>query len=165
MTIEQNNRNVGISFGDLMDLSQSGVYILYNEDEKICQIFNSINMLSSIENNMKYWGSKEYGIMYSHLSILKMKVLEYTKNTKVAASGWISKYRNEGWKFYKETYLVQYKVRVGICDGHGIVYLENKRKDKILLGRFSSIDEATKWKKDTYPNDIVDKVVYYTPNG
>ena len=50
MTNLHNNKSVPLSFNDILQLNRGGVYILYNEEEKKCQIFSSINMLSSISN-------------------------------------------------------------------------------------------------------------------
>lgn len=146
-------------------LRQPGVYIILNESKKMCQILGSRNMLESVSNLLKKSDSREYGEMFNDMDDLDILVCEYTEDVRVMQSKWIIHYRNTGYSFYKESYLPEYKVKSNVTEVNGrmryLVYLENKNKDIIIVGKFNNIEEGEKWKNEMYPNDIIKKVVYY----
>lgn len=158
---------IKLDMNDLMTLRQSGVYCLVNEGLKCVQVFASRNMLDSLNNVMKKVDSNEYGNLRNELNnidILVLEVTDYYQFTKVLMSKWIDRYRNDGYKLYKESNLVSYRVMdsPGLIEDnmYYLVYLENTRKDKLILGVFDNKDEGLQWKKIVYPGDIIDTLVF-----
>lgn len=155
-----------LKFSDLLSLKQGGIYILKNEELKLVQVYGSRNMLDHVNNVMKKVDTGEYNEMRNHLNDVQFSIVEYVsndQNIKVILSGWIDKYRNDGYKFYRDNNLVAYRLMdsPGMIKGKSyyLVYLKNKRKDKTIIGIFNSKEEAVIWKEQIYPNDIVTTLV------
>ena len=151
---------------DLLELRRSGIYCLENEEMKHVQIFASRNILEHVSNLMKKIDTGEYGELKNDVNRINFKILEITDDVnslKVLLSGWINKYRNDNYKLYRDTNLVCYKVKDDYAEIEGklyyIVYLENKRKDKMVVGVFNSRNECMSWKSLAYPNNCIDTLV------
>lgn len=171
MNMEQNEQYKEYSFFDIKQivaLRNSGVYVIINDNKKMCQVFGSRNMLNGLVNLMNNIDTSEYGEMSIHVDELTLLVCEYTEDVKVMCSKWTDHYRNNGYRFYKERYLPHYKVVAEVATVNNeikcLVVLKNIRKDRIVLGMFNSMDEANIWMNTTYPNGVIDKVVYNDDN-
>lgn len=152
---------------DLMMLRQGGVYCLVNEGEKMVQVFASRNMMDSLNHVMKKMVSREYGELGNHVNDVHLSILQLDsneENLKVLHGVWVDKYRNNGYKLYKEGNYVSYKVKhgPGIIGNkmRYLVYLEKSRKTRIVLGVFDTKEEAMLWSNKAYPNDIITTLVF-----
>lgn len=161
---EQNNRVLELKISDLMGYRQSGVYCVKNQLKKYIQIYASRNMLDSINNLYK---EIDYTPLKNDMNDLCLEILEIsgdTKYLKVLQSKWIEYYKKLGYSFYKEYNLVNYKLYDGAIKVNQTlyysVYLQNKRRDKIILGIFSTKIDAIKWKNNSYPDDIIVNLVF-----
>lgn len=155
-----------IKLSDLLHLRQGGVYCLVNEELKYIQIWYSRNMMDNLNNVLKYIDTGEYGKLKDHVNNVHLSILELTdneKNGRVILSGFINKYRNNGYTLYKDTNLINYKLgnTTGQVDGNlrYLVYLEKRNKKKLVVGVFDNKEEMDIWMNLTYPNDIVTNLV------
>lgn len=166
--MEQVNKSVFLSISDFLQLKQCGVYCLINKEKKYIQIFASRNMLDSLNNLMKIIETGQYGLLRNHLNEVEVEILEilsYTdKDINVKLSIWFNYYRSKGYTLYKDNNIVDYKIKdstVIIKNSlYYSIYLENKRKGKVILGIFSTRDKAMEWKNTNYPSDIITNLVY-----
>lgn len=157
--------NIG-KINDFVVLSQSGVWIIVNENKKIVQIFGSRNILQGLTNLIQKLPSSEYKNMIEDINDISFNIIEYTKDIRVCTAYWIKEYRNKGYTMYKESYLPQYvlKSEWGKTgnDLSFLVYLENAHHDKIVLGIFDNMEKGMEWKNQIYPNKVVKSIIYHS---
>lgn len=145
-------------------LRQSGIYALVNDNKKIALICGSRNMLQHINNLLSNLDTLEFKSLKNDIENVELIILEYTDDISVITTKWIKHYRNKGYSFYKERYLIDYKVKCDLVNIKNniqfLVYLENKNKDIIVLGYFSSKVDVDVWLNTNYPNGDITALIY-----
>jgi hypothetical protein len=147
-------------FGLLGKLSRSGLFIIYNPNEKRVYINYSQNVLSFISNIMKQLkeGSWQFKTMIEDSSKLRIEVLEGgvdIETSKEHLLYWFERFSREGWEIYnsgasspkiKRTRVVIVDLFEKVIE----VRLYNRRNEFDTVGVFNSIPEAEEFVKECY---------------
>lgn len=151
---------------ELLKLSVSGVWGFINPTDKRIFISHSSNILSAISRNIQQIQDKSHSCRkllrdLPHLQVTVFDVNLSAKDRKIRSVHWLNEYKQLGYTPYKDSIAVSYKLRTVITKNYEIqVQLVNKRNDKIIVGVFDKIDLATEFIQSTYPNNIVNRIIY-----
>lgn len=151
---------------NLTELTCSGIWAFVNDKDKRIFISHSGNILSSVSRNISEIKDKSHScrkllrdLPHLELIVLESGVLPHDRKIKVGE--WMDYYRNKGWTLYKDTHPVSYSIRTSISKDYKVhILLVNKRNDKLVVGIFPTMDEATQFLSTNYPNNKVHKVIY-----
>lgn len=144
----------------LENLSIAGVFALYNDKDKKVYIGTSNCCLLAISQLLKNFKDKVVPIreLYQDRKKLEVSILETIDDKiqrDVRYNYWCDYYRNLGYSLYREHKGTTYTVRLTIENIETEIYrvlvqLVNTRKDKIVVGVFSTVDEAQEFIKLNY---------------
>jgi hypothetical protein len=146
----------------LTDINKSGIWAFVNDIDRMVYLSYSNNMLTSVSRNVRELNDNTHSLksLVRHKSKLQIQIIEC--NCEKAKLGyWVDHYRNNGYSLYRNNNgEVTYKTRIAITNEYLVhVLLVNKRNDKIVVGVFSDMEQATSFVQTNYPNKI-HKIVY-----
>lgn len=146
---------------------KEAVYGLFNAEDKRCQIYQTSNFVSHVCKLVQEMGCLDHWQLRMDLSKVKLVILETEFRDKTHRSNkyrsLVHRYKEEGWTFYKDYNLAQYKMKEGYKrKGSDLYYvielIGNKRR--LVIGVFRKAKEAREWRAHHYPNrDIITEVV------
>jgi hypothetical protein len=151
---------------NLTELTCSGIWAFVNTKDKRIFISHSNNILSSVSRNISEIKDKSHSCrkLLRDLPNLELLVLEadvLPQDRKIKVGKWMENYKNKGWTLYKDTPPVLYSIRTSISKDYKVhILLVNKRNDKLVVGVFTTMDEATQFLFTNYPNNKVHNVIY-----
>lgn len=145
------------------------VYGLINESDKKVQVYSTANFLSHLTRLVQELGSVNNQAIKEDLENIVLVVLETefpnieSRNNKYKT--WVAKYKSQGYEFYNDLSVVQYKVKESFRykdrKAYYVVELVSRKGGKaILLGAFSKYREAREFQNKHYKEGIIGNVVY-----
>src|ERR1700731_3463789 len=146
-----------IKLNEIRRIQKSGIYGIRNDQEKKVQIFGSLSMLKHL-NYILENGQFElddnvvFEVLEDNLSELEIKVLMLK---------WVDFYKQQNYSLFydRKRYYPKYIVREGlqVLNGkyYSCVYLENIRRDKIIVGVFTNVKESKQFLLVNYPTSII----------
>jgi hypothetical protein len=167
-TVQSSNGVMFLSLETLLGLPGECVFALENAPDKRVQVFSTASLarfLGQLVADMRL-GSGEWTQLKDDAGKVELKILETgydPKIRKLVHGHWISKYKEEGYEFYKDITPARFVVDIQLKHIYGhlqyAVSLKNTRKDKILIGLFRRKKDMTAWLNEHYPNGSVARVV------
>lgn len=143
----------------LNDLSKPGIWAIVNERDRVVYLSQSNNILSSMSRNIDMIHDKSHPCRKllrdkSLLSFVLLEELHTETNRKLRLNYWINHYRNKGYTLYRRhNGEVSYTPKVFVTKDYKIhVTLVNKRNDKLIVGVFDKMDDATQFITTYYSN-------------
>lgn len=142
-------------------MGQGLVYGIVNEEDKLVVVGSTTNLYLAIGRLMGVlqMGSCEYGTLKEDLNICSVSILETgvpKEHLKVRTRHWIDHYLSRNYKQYKDTNPVLYTLSTEMDYYHGqlryLVYLQNRRSEKTIIGVFKKKREMTEWIRRSYPD-------------
>jgi hypothetical protein len=144
-----------------VDLVDGMIYKIGNDISRNCMIGYTTNLylaLGRLFENIKV-GNLEYKNLKEDLPNVNIQILETgvkKEDLKLRHSYWYNYFKELNYRFYKDCNPLQYKLSTEFTSYRGrvcyFVYLKNKRKDKLLVGRFYKKKEMTNWIQKNYPD-------------
>lgn len=147
-------------------LPTSGVIGIVNNRNKRVLIVSSIRLkdalfrtLGFIENEV----SDEYRHMKEDKDDLEVVILDtelHEREIGIRYWAFVEGYEKEGWTLYsRNTRMPKWEVKVITTIGlytipKAEVVLENRRGGRIVVGEFTSLEKAEKWKEENYSNGV-----------
>lgn len=154
-------------FKDLCMLPKEGLYCLINEEDKKIQIYNTVNIISSISRLSQEIENLNNSELKKDLDKVKLKILETNFKCKdsrnIRYKQVIQSYKDRGYKFYNELSVVQYIVKETFqykdLKAYYVIELVNpSSRINIVVGVFRKYREARKFLKDYYPDNTIPKI-------
>jgi len=152
---------------DLLDYSKPGVWGFINEKDKRFFISHSNNILAAVSRNISQIQDKSHSCrkLIRDLPNLQFVLLVSggcdIKTRKIRAVELIEAFVSAGYTPYTNRLIVSYKVRIAVTKDYKIhVLLVNKRNDKIIVGIFDKMDDASSFIQTNYPNNKVNNIIY-----
>ena len=141
-------------------VGQGLIYGIVNEEAKLVVVGSTTNLYLAIGRLMGVlqMGSCEYGTLKEDLYKCSVSVLETCgrEELKVRTRHWIDHYQSRNYKQYKNTNPVLYTLSTQMDYYHGqlryLVYLQNRRSDRTIVGVFKKKREMTEWIRRSYPD-------------
>jgi hypothetical protein len=144
------------------------LYALINESDKRIQVYSTSNFIGHISRIAQEIGTLENRILKHDLEKIKLCILETEFDTKLHRDNkyraLVTKYKAEGWEFYSDTNIAQYKIKEGYKTKDKQLYyvleLEDRNKRRLVVGVFDKASEARLWKYRNYPREgIITEIV------
>jgi hypothetical protein len=151
---------------NLTELTCSGIWAFVNNKDKRIFISHSNNILSSVSRNISEIKDKSHSCRkllrdFPNLDLLVLESHVLPHDRKIKVGKWMDHYRNKGWTLYKDNPPVSYSIKTTISNDYKVhILLVNKRNDKLVVGVFPTMDEATQFLSTNYPDNKVHKVIY-----
>jgi len=151
---------------NLTELTCSGIWAFVNDKDKRIFISHSNNILSSVSRNISEIKDKSHSCRkllrdFPNLDLLVLEANVLPHDRKIKVGKWMDHYRNKGWTLYKDNPPVSYSIRTAISKDYKVhILLVNKRNDKLVIGVFTTMDEATQFLSTNYPNNKVHNIIY-----
>jgi hypothetical protein len=148
----------------LNDLSTPGIWAIVNERDRLVYLSQSNNVLASMSRNIDMIHNKSHSCrkLLRDKSLLSFVVLEEVSSTetdrKLRLNYWINHYRNKGYTLYrKHNGEATYTPKLFVTKDYKVhVTLVNKRNDKLVVGVFDKMNDATQFITTYYSN------IFYT---
>jgi hypothetical protein len=163
--------SVGIlELGKLMDLPEHCIYAFRNPKTKLIQIFGTACMLGHIMRILpEIKISGEWKALKDDLENIELCILETNVDPidrRLRQAFWINKYRYElCYELYKDVAPIRFRTDIQMEYQYGklcyFVYLMNTRKDRRLIGIFSTKKEMMVFLDTHYPRGVVSKIIFH----
>ena len=166
-------RTLEISANDILKLSMPCIYALRCDDSRYVYVSYSSCLMSSVARILERIETPEFTALKYDIDNNKVvidilctssAVLNDKSVTKLHTSNYAEEYKNNGYKFYRPTNLVKYRVNkmatTWKLKSFFVVELINSRHDRILVGVFKSKREMDKFCNRYYPNDTITGFYY-----
>lgn len=143
-------------------MNKPGIWAFVNDTDRIVYLSYSKNILSSISRNIKEISDKSHSCKKLIRDKSKIQILLIEDRCQKAKLGyWVEYYRNNGYTLYRSNNgEITYKTRVAITTDFLVhVLLVNKRNDKLVVGVFNTMEDASTFIQKHYQNKI-HKIVY-----
>lgn len=149
---------------EIRRIQKSGIYCLRNDQEKKVQIFSTKCILEHLNYTLKNGEYSQYEnlvfeVLEDDLSNLELKVLW---------GNWIEFYKQQNYSLYKEILYPKYIVKEGLQlfdkQYYSSIYIQNTRRDKIVLGLFDNIKDSKQWLDLNYPDRKISYLLFSDNN-
>lgn len=153
----------------LFDYSTPGIWGILNRKDNRFFISYSNNILSAVSRNIAQIRDKCHPCreLVTDLNNLELFLFSCpntsSKDRKIKITEVSNQFKSMGYTPYNTKPAVSYKLRTAISTDYKIhVLLVNKRNDKVLVGIFTTIEDANSFIQSNYPNNQIHKVTYST---
>ena len=163
---------VAFAFNDYLRLPRECVYALVCDETKRFVVGYTEHLMGAIYRVSTHLETPKYMHMRCDIEKIKVVILEVgiqnKINKKILVSYYFDKYKALGYSEYYPSNLVRYSVHTEIITRYGVasflVYLKDKRGNRVPVGIFRKKTEMVKFIDTYYPNYQC-KGIYYADNS
>lgn len=160
-----------MKFVDLLHLPRECVYALVCNASKRFLVGYTDNLLSALYRLSKDLETPKYALLKKDINEVEVVVLEVgvqsKRDKKIRVDKYVSDYLSKGYTQYSPSNLVKYTVHTDVIVHRNttflIVYLKDKRCNKVVVGLFKSKNVMDDFVNTYYPN-MKCSGIYYADN-
>jgi hypothetical protein len=153
---------------ELLCMPEECVYALVCHENKRFMVGYTTHLLSALSRMRHDLETPKYRVLKSDIENVVLEILETgiqnLHDKKVKTSYYVQKYIEEGYQQYIPSNSVKYEVHTDIFGIGGftyfVVYLKDRRKNKVIVGLFRNADERDKFLTECYPGGKVSGIHY-----
>ena len=155
---------------ELATYSKSGIWGFINVTDKRIFISGSENILSAVSRNIEELLLKNHScrLLLQDIPNLELIILETSvpKNQRKAKQSFcMDHYLSQGYSLYRTRKPVSYRITTAISNDYFVhVLLVNSRNDKIVVGVFDKMDDATQFITSHYNTSKIYNITYSKNN-
>jgi hypothetical protein len=156
---------------EFVRLPKNCIFVLVCDENKGVLVMHTGCLMDALYRINRDLETSKYTLLRNDIDKIRIEVLEEgiedTTLRKIKTNNYLEEYLSKGYKQYCPSNLVKYKVCLDVIThnrtSHAIVYLKDKRCNKIVVGLFKNMREAKSFVQEYYPNYEC-KGIYYATN-
>lgn len=157
---------------ELFCMPEECVYALVHHENKRFMVGYSKHLLTALSRIRHDLETPKYEIVKNDIEGIEVEILETDLvddvSKKIKVQHHVQKYLDKGYQQYIPSNVIKYEVCTDILTdryrSYFCIYLQDRKKNKVLVGVFRSMVEMKSFSDKYYPNNTVEYGIHYATN-